>query len=183
MEFKIFSEQDILNINNKFVIKSKHYIDKLSPFPLHLNTNKWKWENKDFPRIPCLLDFKEWVIKHNLIFFDSVLSTCSEDPELEFINYNKITNLVYDKIQGDFHTLKLEETFDFIIFNQTIEHLYNPFLSMKNLYNHLKKDGYLLLSGFFTADVEELKQLATTIGFTFLENYHKNEWAVIKLRK
>jgi hypothetical protein len=132
MEFKIFSEQDILNINNKFVIKSKHYIDKLSPFPLHLNTNKWKWENKDFPRIPCLLDFKEWVIKHNLIFFDSVLSTCSEDPELEFINYNKITNLVYDKIQGDFHTLKLEETFDFIIFNQTIEHLYNPFLSMKN---------------------------------------------------
>ena len=47
----------------------------------------------------------------------------------------------------------------------------------------LKKEGYLLLSGFFTADVEELKQLATTIGFSFEESYNKNEWAVIKLRK
>jgi ribosomal protein L11 methyltransferase len=47
----------------------------------------------------------------------------------------------------------------------------------------LKKGGYLLLSGFFTADVEELKQLAATIGFSFEESYNKNEWAVIKLRK
>jgi ribosomal protein L11 methyltransferase len=50
-------------------------------------------------------------------------------------------------------------------------------------YTCLKKEGHLLLSGFFTADVEELKQLAQSIGFTFIESYNKNEWAVIKLKK
>jgi len=32
------------------------------------------------------------------------------------------------------------------MFHQTIEHLYNPFICLKNLYNHLKDGGYLFTS-------------------------------------
>jgi hypothetical protein len=146
MEFKTFSEQEIIETYNKYVKKSDEYLKKFLPFPNELNINKWKWEGKDFPRVPCVLDFKEWVEKHNLNYFDSVLSTCLEDPELEFLKYNKIKHLPYTKNEGDFHTLNLESSFDFIMFNQTIEHLYNPFLSMKNLFNHLKTNGYMFTS-------------------------------------
>jgi SAM-dependent methyltransferase len=146
IQFKLFSEEEIHNTYNKFVNKNKDYLNKFSPFPFHLNKNKWKWEGKDFPRIPCVLDFQDWIIKHNITFFDSVLSTCINDPELEFLSYNKITYLPYDKKNGDFHTLDLNQKFDFVIFNQTIEHLYNPFLSMKNLYNHLNDGGFLFTS-------------------------------------
>ena len=38
------------------------------------------------------------------------------------------------------------KNYDFIIFNQTIEHLYNPFLCLKNLYDHLNNNGFLYTS-------------------------------------
>jgi hypothetical protein len=30
-----------------------------------------------------------------------------------------------------------------VIFNQTVEHLYNPFLCLQNLYDHINHGGYL----------------------------------------
>jgi hypothetical protein len=144
--FKQFKEQEVIDTYHKFVKKPKEYYQKLSPLPLHLNNKRWKWEGKDFPRVPCVLDFSEWVLKHNLSHVGTLLSTCTDDPELDFITYDNILNLPYDGNSNDLHKLTSETKVDFVIFNQTIEHLYNPFISMHNLYNILKEGGYLFTS-------------------------------------
>lgn len=144
--FKTFTEQEIQDTYNKFVRKDSQYLKKLSPLPLELNTKNWKWEGKDFPRVPCILDFREWVQKYNLTNVDKLLCTSLSDPELEFVTYNEKEYMPYENGNGDFHTLLLDKQFDFIVFNQTIEHLYNPFLSLKNLYDITKEGGYLFTS-------------------------------------
>lgn len=102
----------------------------------------------------------------------------SIENSIENAAINHATDIDFKK--GDASILPSTETFDIILAN------INKNVLKKDLptyYTCLKKDGHLLLSGFFTADVEELKQLALNIGFTFIESYHKNEWAVIKLKK
>lgn len=145
---KLFSEEDIYNIYQKYVNKSDEYYKKYEELPLHLNNKNWNWEGKDFPRVWCLLDFQEWLVKHNIGNFGKVLSTCSTDPELEFITYDTITYAPYSSPdRNDLHTFNLhEKDFDFVLFSQTLEHLYNPFLSMSNLYNHVKVGGYVFTS-------------------------------------
>lgn len=102
----------------------------------------------------------------------------SIENSIENATINGAADIEFKK--GDASILPGTETFDIILAN------INKNVLKKDLpayYTCLKKDGHLLLSGFFTADVEELKQLAQNIGFTFIESYNKNEWAVIKLKK
>lgn len=102
----------------------------------------------------------------------------SIENSIENAAINNASDIEFKK--GDASLLPSQETFDVILAN------INKNVLKKDLpayFSCLKKEGYLLLSGFFTADVEELKQLATGIGFSFEESYNKNEWAVIKLRK
>jgi hypothetical protein len=144
---KFFKEEEIVDIYHKHVNKDDSYYRKFEVLPFELNNKNWKWEGKDFPRIWCILDFQDWLKKHNLGHFDKVLSTCNIDPELEYITYNNIHYATYYSGHNDLHTLNLnEKDFDLVMFNQTLEHLYNPFLSMSNLYNHMKDGGYLFTS-------------------------------------
>ena len=77
--------------------------------------------------------------------FDNVLSfNAINDPEYEYLKYNKIHNYQYsaDVIKHDLHTLNLDKKdFDFSMINQTIEHLYDPITALKNIYNHTKIGG------------------------------------------
>ena len=102
----------------------------------------------------------------------------SIENSIENAAINNASEIVFTK--GDASSLPTIQTFEIILAN------INKNVLKKDLpayFTCLKKDGYLLLSGFFTTDVDELKQLAETIGFEFIENYQKNEWAVIKLKK
>lgn len=45
----------------------------------------------------------------------------------------------------------------------------------------LKANGVLLMSGFFTTDVDELEKFAGQHGLKLLDRYSKNNWAVMKL--
>lgn len=102
----------------------------------------------------------------------------SIENSIENAAINNATDIDFKK--GDASLLPTKETFDVVLAN------INKNVLKKDLpayYSCLKKAGYLLLSGFFTADVDELKQLAMSIGFSFEESYNKNEWAVIKLKK
>lgn len=47
----------------------------------------------------------------------------------------------------------------------------------------LKQSGVLLMSGFFTTDVDELEKHAKQQGLKLIERYSKNNWAVMKLGK
>lgn len=102
----------------------------------------------------------------------------SIENSIENAAINNATDIEFKK--GDASLLPKAETFDIILANINKNVLKKD---MASYFNCLKKEGYLLLSGFFTTDVEELKQLAQSIGFTFIESYNRNEWAVIKLKK
>lgn len=47
---------------------------------------------------------------------------------------------------GDITKIKLNKKFDVIVCFETIEHVYDDYKAIKNLYNHLKKGGQLLIS-------------------------------------
>jgi ribosomal protein L11 methyltransferase len=102
----------------------------------------------------------------------------SIENSIENAEINDCSKIEFKK--GDATLLPKQETFDIILANINKNILKQD---LPNYFLCLKKDGHLLLSGFFQADVEELKNLAQAIGFEFIESYQKNEWAVIKLKK
>jgi ribosomal protein L11 methyltransferase len=50
-------------------------------------------------------------------------------------------------------------------------------------YDHINLNGYLLMSGFFITDIEELKQLGMNSGFQFIASKSKGDWAMIQFKK
>lgn len=143
---KIFSENEIMDIYNTHIVKDSSYFDKVNnKYQSLSNELKFKWYDKDFSRLASIFDFEDWIEKYNLKKVNKLLSTCETDDELTYIQSNVLDIIDYSKNKEyDLHTLNLKDKdYDLIIFNQTLEHLYNPFLAMKKLYEHLKPNGHL----------------------------------------
>ena len=102
----------------------------------------------------------------------------SIENSIENADINNANDILFKK--GDASLLPTNPAFDVILANINKNVLKKD---MPTYFNCLTDGGHLLLSGFFTIDVEELAQLATSIGFTVVNQYGKNEWAVIKLKK
>lgn len=81
---------------------------------------------------------------------------------------------------GDKEVLNDYKNFDVILanINKNVLKVQLPLYSKL-----LNVNGTLLLSGFFTTDVEELEKLAQTLNLKLLQTFTKNSWAVIKLAK
>lgn len=146
IDLKLFSEDEIVKIYEKYVLKDESYYNKSNDRYQNMSKDdKEKFFNVDFPRVSSLFDFCDWIEKYDIKSGNSLLSTHSGDYELEYINYENISYFDYrGNGIGDLHTINLEKKdYDFVIFNQTLEHLYNPFIGMKNLFDHIKPGGYL----------------------------------------
>jgi SAM-dependent methyltransferase len=142
-----FTESEINEIYKNKVKLPEEYFKKyeiLPPCPSAIFN--YNWDGKDYPRCPCVLDFQEWVKKHNLDNVDHLAVTATNDPEIDFVNSFKTTEISYPPY--DLHTISnyYKEEFDFFIFNQTLEHLYNPFEAVKQIYNTIKPGGYVFTS-------------------------------------
>lgn len=146
---RTFYPSDIVNFYRANILKTETYYKKYENLSLFKDGFiETLFKGKDFPRIPCVLDFKEWVQKYN-IQPQKMLITCEGDFELHYIKpkstfyfgYNESTN------EGDFHKMDLpNKDFDFILFSQTLEHLYNPLLAIKKIYDHTEKGGWIFTS-------------------------------------
>ncbi len=81
---------------------------------------------------------------------------------------------------GDKDLLDDYKEFDVIIanINKNVLKAQLPFYSKL-----LKQNGTLLMSGFFTTDVDELDEFAASYQLNLMERFHKNNWAVMKLEK
>jgi len=184
LEMNLLSEEEVLELYNKHVNKPEEYYHKHNAKYHNLsNSEKLEWFNKDFPRLASIFDYMEWVEKYNLKHVKKLLSTCSTDAELNYVTCDDITFCDYTiDSKYDLHTLNLDDKdYDLIIFNQTLEHLYNPFVSMKNLYNHLKVGGYLYTTvptinishqvpfHFWGITPTGLCTLGASVGFNVLE--------------
>jgi len=140
--------QDIVSLHSNHCVKDEEYYKKYEEVPYHL-MSKWDWDGKDYARVPCVLDFKEWVEKYGLKEPNHLLYTDDVDPELEYLSPKNKTLALYNfqNNSNDLHLLDLEnKDFDFILFSQTFEHLYNPYLALENIVKHLRPGGCLFTS-------------------------------------
>jgi SAM-dependent methyltransferase len=143
--YQKFNEDEVQYVYKKYVEKDKNYYNRCKNIKSFLSTEELAyWKNKDAPRVFSIIDYKEWIQTHNLQKGKNLLITSSDDPELKYINYENIKCIEYNGKNNDLHNFDESlKNFDLIIFNQTIEHLYNPFLCLKNLYEYLKPGGCL----------------------------------------
>ena len=73
-----FNENEIINFYETKVKKDKYYIskyDKLSEDDILFidsvfSTPMYKWYNRGYSRVRTILDFREWMKKHNIKIFD-----------------------------------------------------------------------------------------------------------------
>lgn len=181
---KLFTEKDIIDTYNSYVVKPPSYFNKANERYKSLSKeDKDLWFDKDFPRLASIFDFEDWVEKYQLKKIDNLLSTCHTDPELKYIDSKNTFFCDYSENKKyDLHTLNLKfKEYDLIIFNQTLEHLYNPFIAMESLYNHLKVGGYLYTTvptlniphmipfHFWGITPIGLCMLSKSVGFNILE--------------
>lgn len=141
------TEHDIMRIYNDFVNvnMTDEYCRRYVPLPLEKNNLPYKWEGKDFPRIIALLEFERYVKEHHLESKKG-LAFNGFDPEWYYLKHHKIVRSDYDQHHDkyDLHILDLaEKDFDFVMVNQTLEHLYDPIKCLINIYNHMKPGGIL----------------------------------------
>ena len=142
----MFSLYDINKTYSEKVKLPETYFRKYEVLPpCPVKSFNYNWGDTDFPRNWCILDFIEWTKKHN-IQCDHLGYTCDSDPELEFISPSKKTLLPYP--QYDLHNVgqHFKNEFDFFIFSQTLEHLYNPFEAVKQISETVKPGGYVFTS-------------------------------------
>lgn len=149
--FKQFSESEITDLYNTYVKHrpASYYYSHTSLYKhvMNLNLKDFNPETSDYPRLASIIDFKNWFSSRNLTHFQNVLSTCRHDPELQLINYSNIDYAEYDGKSNDLHTLDLpKKDYDLVVVNQTLEHVYNPFQCVKNIYDHIKPGGYFFTS-------------------------------------
>lgn len=137
-------------MHDKFIAKPAAYYAQWEDVtgPGQPASHKWKWTGKDYPRVPCVLEFETYVKKHN-IFAETILTADDTDPEIEMIPHNEVITLPYNPAteEGDLHTFQMERRdFDFVLLGQTLEHLYDPMLCLMNFFAHMKPGGYLFAS-------------------------------------
>jgi ribosomal protein L11 methyltransferase len=82
--------------------------------------------------------------------------------------------------QGDATLLPNVPSFDIILANINKNILKQDML---RYFNCLNPGGYLLLSGFFTTDVEELVAHASNLHFKIDDHSSRNGWAIMQLKK
>lgn len=181
---RLLDPEDIVYLYDRHCHKSDEYYRKYEKVPLHLMDARWPWENHDYPRIPCLLDFIEWTTKYGIRSPDSLLCTSIVDPEPFYLSPKNVRYEEYEVAgnRNDLHTLDLDKKdFDFVIFSQTLEHLYNPLLALYNLKCHMKIGGYIFTSvpminvphmvpvHFWGMNMMGLASMFTSLGFEVLE--------------
>lgn len=151
---KIISNKEITDIYNKYILVNYTEENRCKHVPLsfELNDKALRWEKMDFPRVISVLELREYMISNNLNFKEVLSFYGESDPEFVYMKYERCYSYVYKddiktklydgNVEYDLHNFDLtKRDFDFAILNQTLEHLYNPLLALKNIFNHLKDGG------------------------------------------
>lgn len=143
------TEYDVRVLYHRFVVKpTTYHMRTLTDIDTSGVLAHYDARGKDAPRVFTLMDFKEWVKKYS-IHPKNALLTDPNDYELPFVSMERSTVINYasDPKAYDLHTLALpHKDYDFVLFSQTLEHLYNPYRCVRNLYDHMASGGYVFTS-------------------------------------
>jgi ribosomal protein L11 methyltransferase len=108
------------------------------------------------------IDIDEWAVENSL----------------ENITRNNITNVKV--IKGDAQLLDNESDYDLVFAN------INRNILLKDIAKYhavMKKNAFLLLSGFFVTDINSLLEASSSLGFDLQNSLEKNNWAMLCLKK
>lgn len=97
---------------------------------------------------------------------------------LENLDLNNIANVSVSV--GDATKLPQRETFDVVLANINRNILLRD---MEHYVRALRKDGTLIMSGFYEEDVRLLRDKATELGLTMVGQKDDNEWNALKFEK
>jgi len=110
---------------------------------------KWTWIDREVPRIIAVQEFEKYVQKYNIepkkMLAFNACQGAAQDPELKFLIPERIVNFNYDDDpeKYDLHKIDIPDNdYDFVMLNQILEHLYNPFLCLEKIYEHLAEGAY-----------------------------------------
>ena len=102
---------------------------------------------------------------------------CIENAEENF-GLNNITPAFVK--QGVIADLKLTETYDIVLANINTNILLEE---MEHYVNLMRDEAYLLLSGFYTFDQEQILEKAESLGLKKVKDSERNKWAALALQK
>ena len=102
---------------------------------------------------------------------------CIENAEENF-GLNNITPAFVK--QGVIADLKLTETYDIVLANINTNILLEE---MEHYVNLMRDEAYLLLSGFYTFDQEQILERAESLGLKKVKDSERNKWAALVLQK
>lgn len=105
----------------------------------------------DFPRLVAILEFERLIGEYGVRADDVLMLNGGDtgDPELAFLPHERVHAYDYetDPVNADLHTMRFPgQAFDFVLFSQTLEHLYNPPLGLDNVCAALKPGGWMWTS-------------------------------------
>lgn len=124
----------------------------------------------DFPRLITVLEFERLVAKHE-ISADRVLMLNGGpdgDPELALLEHRHVDRADFDEdpARFDLHNPRFDRSdYDFAILSQTLEHLYDPGLSVAHLFAALAPGGHVWASVPTVSQQHSMPYHFTT-GFT-----------------
>lgn len=147
------------------------YLERYASFDWLSRFDTEALRRTDFPRLVAILEFERIVSECGIRASDVLMLNGGEtgDPELGFLPHDRVHRYDYetDPVRGDLHTLAFEDgrQFDFVLFSQTLEHLYNPSLSMDNVFAATRPGGWAWTSVPTVSGLHQLPFHFST-GFT-----------------
>lgn len=145
---KMLEEKDINELYNNHIKPhlNEEYRTRYVPLPMHKNKSFWPWEGKDFPRVIAVLEFERFINSHSITSQKALAINGASDPEWHYLPTQKIVTTSYDldPIKHNLYSLDLEDKdFDFVMVNQTFEHIYDPIGCLQNIYDHMQEGAIL----------------------------------------
>lgn len=145
------TDYDIEDVYNTYIKPyiNNEYILRYVPLPLKKNNLPWKWEGKDFARVIALLEFERFVEKNKICFKKALSINSDNDPEWYYVSALRVESIDYEKHPNvyDLHVLNLpSKDYDFVMVNQTLEHVYDPICCLQNIYDHMCPGAILYLN-------------------------------------
>ena len=97
----------------------------------------------------------------------------------ENFSLNSIDNSIYKVWQGEVQTIPQESVYDLILANINKNIL---LADIQYLQKHIKKDGFLMLSGFYEYDIQDILNECEKYSLELVNQSTRNQWSALLLK-
>ncbi|MFL5908064.1 MAG: methyltransferase domain-containing protein [Solirubrobacterales bacterium] len=160
---RLFEEKVLVNDNPE-------YLDRYAASEFRATFAALDLRYMDFPRLVIILEFAR-LIRHHQISARRVLMLnggATGDPELHHLPHDEVEFGDYelDPDRFDMHALDPHRRdYDFVLFSQTLEHLWSPPMALRSLFDVTADGGYVWTS-VPTVNCQHVLPYNFTTGFT-----------------